>query len=219
MGRCTAEVVGVGHILILEDETQQEELRALEKAHPWNPGLQQQLFEAKELLALFLEKVRCFNHRKYMIEAHAKCDKAGTLLACLTNTTSRISQILEVESDTGLSLYGQEDIKHRLEEYYTCLYAPLLEMLQDTVVAVLGPALHLSVKDAEELGNPIKVQEVRSTINTMAPGKVLGTDSFSITFYTAIAEDLAPKLVDLSTAARDAGRLLTTTGEALVILS
>ncbi|KAJ1116667.1 hypothetical protein NDU88_004873 [Pleurodeles waltl] len=92
---------------------------------PGNPVLQQQLLDTKDQLAACLEKLRCFDHHKYMIRAHADRDKAGELLVWLTSSTCRGSPLLELESAQGANLYEQAEINLRFEEFHMDLYAPL----------------------------------------------------------------------------------------------
>lgn len=82
-GLCINKYVGVRKVLLQDVEKAELRLRAAERDRPEHPERQTELVEAKEAVATEIERLWCFDHKKYIVKAHAERDKEGTLLAWL----------------------------------------------------------------------------------------------------------------------------------------
>lgn len=141
-----------------------------------HPELRQELLEAKEAVAVHKERLRCFDFKTYMDRTPAERDKASILLAWLANPTRRGNTIIEIADQSGRSLYRQDEINARFQDYYEQLHKSNgpreAGEIEEYLVGL--PLYTLSEEDAHQLGTEISEHEVRVAIKELARGKTLG---------------------------------------------
>ncbi|XP_078503987.1 dapper homolog 2 [Lissotriton helveticus] len=200
-------------------EKADKRLRVAEQARPEHLEHQREVLEAKEMLATEVERLCCFDYRKYVEKTHAEGDKAGTLLAWLANPIPRSSPILALRPAGGPRVYTQSEIMHGFREYYERLYGSTLTVDEPAIGPLLGTVRlpQLEEEQARHLGRPISLEEIRGAIKQMARNKTLGVDGLPVEFYMHYVDILAPQLLEVYSEARELGQLPESMREALIV--
>lgn len=177
-GLCITNVVGVWKTLLQDIDTAGQRLREQERTRPGQPQRHRELLEAREAVAVAVERLHCFDYKKYVACAHIERDKSGTLLAWLANPERRGSTILELYSPSGELCRTHQGINEQFLAYYTELYQSKIAMNEDVLGEFLGAADLPEIDNlvAEQLGQDITLGEVRGAIKHMACKKTPGAD-------------------------------------------
>lgn len=203
-GQCIANNMGVRRVLLQDLERADQALREVEKERPEHPDRQEELVDAREEVAVQVERLRCFDFKRYVARAHAERDRSGTLLAWLANLARRGTVILELHAPDGEICYTQRGINDQFLAYYTDLYQSKVTPNEEAIREFLGMAdlPALDRERAELLGQDITIGEVRGAIKHMARGKTPGVVGLPVEFYSTYIDLLAPRLVALYNTAR-----------------
>lgn len=218
-GLCITKYVGVRKTLLQDVEKAEQKLRETERARPEQPERQKEVLEAKEAMAVELERLRCFDYKKYLVKAHAECDKSGSLLAWLANPTPRGTPILALKTREGHLVYTQREINARFLDYYEDLYKSSLGVTGGDIDTFLTAVTLPQIDDdqVEQLGQDITLGEIRSAVKHMARNKTPGIDGLPVEFYSTYIDELAPRLLTVFQEAGTLGCLPASTREAIII--
>ncbi|XP_078515136.1 ecto-ADP-ribosyltransferase 5-like [Lissotriton helveticus] len=170
-GQCIATASGVRRTLLEDITREDEKLRVLERARPERPDAHEALLEARETVAVTVERLRCFDNKAYLTRAHSERDKTGALLAWLADPARRSSVILELRDHSGVARFDQQGINETFYDYYTELYRsrvlPSVDEFQGFLEGLDLP--ELGEEDAKRLGSKIEEREANVIMLDMVP--------------------------------------------------
>ncbi|XP_078527931.1 uncharacterized protein LOC144802337 [Lissotriton helveticus] len=218
-GICIKDYVGVRKVLLGDLAKADAKLREAERGRPGHPELQETLCSAREAVAVEVERLRAFDYKRYVLRSHVAGDKAGTLLAWLSNPTRRCAPILQLKDKAGVIQHTQLGIVAGFQEYYEGLYKSTPGDRRGLVEPFLAdlPLHRLEAEQAKDLGSDIDAGEIRSAVRRMARNKAPEIDGLPIEFYSKYLDVLAPRLLTVYKEAKATGRLPQSMREALVV--
>uniref|UniRef100_A0A8B9J9W2 Reverse transcriptase domain-containing protein n=1 Tax=Astyanax mexicanus TaxID=7994 RepID=A0A8B9J9W2_ASTMX len=104
------------------------------------------------------------------------------------------------------------------QQFYTQLYSSESQSDHNRHIEYLSKLnlSHLSKEDAEQLGKPIQLNELKEALQLMQKGKAPGIDGIPPEFYLTFFSQLGPLLLDMINTAIEAGSFQRDTNTALI---
>lgn len=205
----TCKVVLRGHIIAYESSLKREKRRRLSEIESILPSLEQVFRVSKSqtdlnaILKLKYEYNSILNDQvsNLLIKLKQKQfelgDKADKLLARQLRGVQASRAIHQIKSQNGTLLTHPKEINNRFAEFYKHLYSSSCLELNDIgcqfLDAVDFPKLNESAR--EELEEPFSLCEILEAISSFSNGKATGPDGFSVEFYKANANVIAPLML------------------------
>lgn len=217
-GVSIGQVVGARHEIHNQLLRIEDSLTKLEREVTTDPTKKEALQEAHIEHAEVLETLRTIDYAAYTQRIHTEADKAGTLLARIVRDRPDPLPITHICASHDTLVHTQLEINTAFHDQLQLLYAapPTIDDVQISEFMRELPIPKLPAAVADVIAGPITRDEIRLAIKSLNKNKTPGPDGLPIEFYQTYTETLTPYLEELYHTALQAGRLPSSTMEALV---